>query len=116
MFGEWVREQEGGGGEWAGPDAGRGPGAPDRGRGLVRARVTGPRELGAAQGALSWGLIPAAPGPLSGYPNEAAADVVLAALREWLEQHKDKVRPGRSRGDRMGWDDRVHLGPADQPH
>ncbi|XP_057362940.1 ADP-ribose glycohydrolase MACROD1 isoform X2 [Manis pentadactyla] len=26
-----------------------------------------------------------------GYPNEAAADVVLAALREWLEQHKDKV-------------------------
>ncbi|KAM5185608.1 ADP-ribose glycohydrolase MACROD1 isoform 1-T1 [Callospermophilus lateralis] len=26
-----------------------------------------------------------------GYPNEAAAEVVLAALREWLEQHKDKV-------------------------
>ncbi|XP_054581815.1 ADP-ribose glycohydrolase MACROD1 isoform X4 [Eptesicus fuscus] len=25
-----------------------------------------------------------------GYPNEAAAEVVLAALREWLEQHKDK--------------------------
>ncbi|XP_055987689.1 ADP-ribose glycohydrolase MACROD1 isoform X2 [Sorex fumeus] len=26
-----------------------------------------------------------------GYPNEEAADVVLSALREWLEQHKDKV-------------------------
>ncbi|XP_049635765.1 ADP-ribose glycohydrolase MACROD1 isoform X2 [Suncus etruscus] len=26
-----------------------------------------------------------------GYPNEAAADIVLGALREWLEQHKDKV-------------------------
>ncbi|XP_026637232.1 O-acetyl-ADP-ribose deacetylase MACROD1 isoform X1 [Microtus ochrogaster] len=26
-----------------------------------------------------------------GYPNEAAAEVVLTALREWLEQHKDKV-------------------------
>ncbi|XP_035885529.1 ADP-ribose glycohydrolase MACROD1 isoform X2 [Phyllostomus discolor] len=26
-----------------------------------------------------------------GYPNEAAAEVVLATLREWLEQHKDKV-------------------------
>ncbi|XP_076972000.1 ADP-ribose glycohydrolase MACROD1 isoform X2 [Tamandua tetradactyla] len=26
-----------------------------------------------------------------GYPNEAAAEVVLAVLREWLEQHKDKV-------------------------
>ncbi|KAF5925955.1 hypothetical protein HPG69_015991, partial [Diceros bicornis minor] len=29
-----------------------------------------------------------------GYPNEAAAEVVLAALREWLEQHKDKTRLG----------------------
>ncbi|XP_075404136.1 ADP-ribose glycohydrolase MACROD1 isoform X2 [Tenrec ecaudatus] len=26
-----------------------------------------------------------------GYPNEAAAEVVLATMREWLEQHKDKV-------------------------
>ncbi|EGW02844.1 MACRO domain-containing protein 1 [Cricetulus griseus] len=26
-----------------------------------------------------------------GYPNEEAAEVVLAALRGWLEQHKDKV-------------------------
>ncbi|XP_054999104.1 ADP-ribose glycohydrolase MACROD1 isoform X2 [Sorex araneus] len=26
-----------------------------------------------------------------GYPNEEAADVVLSTLREWLEQHKDKV-------------------------
>nr|XP_060460485.1 ADP-ribose glycohydrolase MACROD1 [Panthera onca] len=26
-----------------------------------------------------------------GYPSEAAAEIVLAALREWLEQHKDKV-------------------------
>uniref|UniRef100_A0A8C4MV76 Mono-ADP ribosylhydrolase 1 n=1 Tax=Equus asinus TaxID=9793 RepID=A0A8C4MV76_EQUAS len=26
-----------------------------------------------------------------GYPNEAAAEIVLATLREWLEQHKDKV-------------------------
>ncbi|XP_017372392.1 ADP-ribose glycohydrolase MACROD1 isoform X3 [Cebus imitator] len=26
-----------------------------------------------------------------GYPSEAAAEVVLATLREWLEQHKDKV-------------------------
>nr|XP_013006164.1 O-acetyl-ADP-ribose deacetylase MACROD1 isoform X1 [Cavia porcellus] len=26
-----------------------------------------------------------------GYPNEAAAEVVLMALREWLEQHKDKL-------------------------
>ncbi|XP_073904374.1 ADP-ribose glycohydrolase MACROD1 isoform X2 [Castor canadensis] len=26
-----------------------------------------------------------------GYPNEAAAEVVLAVLREWLEKHKDKV-------------------------
>ncbi|XP_038620459.1 ADP-ribose glycohydrolase MACROD1 isoform X2 [Tachyglossus aculeatus] len=26
-----------------------------------------------------------------GYPNEAAATVVLTALREWLEEHKDKV-------------------------
>lgn len=31
----------------------------------------------------------------SGYPNEEAAEVVLASLREWLEQHKDKVRPDR---------------------
>lgn len=31
-----------------------------------------------------------------GYPNEGAAEVVLAALREWLEQHKDKVRPERT--------------------
>lgn len=30
--------------------------------------------------------------PPSGYPNEEAAEVVLATLREWLEQHKDKVR------------------------
>lgn len=30
--------------------------------------------------------------PPSGYPNEAAAEVVLTVLREWLEQHKDKVR------------------------
>ncbi|XP_077817287.1 ADP-ribose glycohydrolase MACROD1 isoform X7 [Macaca mulatta] len=29
--------------------------------------------------------------PASGYPCEAAAEVVLATLREWLEQHKDKV-------------------------
>lgn len=39
-----------------------------------------------------------------GYPNEAAAEVVLTALREWLEQHKDKVRPGPSRGKWTGWD------------
>ncbi|XP_072495043.1 ADP-ribose glycohydrolase MACROD1 isoform X3 [Notamacropus eugenii] len=26
-----------------------------------------------------------------GYPNEAAAEVVLGTLREWLEEHKDKV-------------------------
>lgn len=41
---------------------------------------------------------------LLGYPNEEAAEVVLAALREWLEQHKDKVRPesGRQRGCRRG--------------
>nr|XP_020824074.1 O-acetyl-ADP-ribose deacetylase MACROD1 isoform X3 [Phascolarctos cinereus] len=26
-----------------------------------------------------------------GYPNEAAAEVVLSTLREWLEEHKDKV-------------------------
>ncbi|KAM5247317.1 ADP-ribose glycohydrolase MACROD1 [Ctenodactylus gundi] len=26
-----------------------------------------------------------------GYPSEAAAEVVLAALREWLQEHKDKV-------------------------
>lgn len=39
-----------------------------------------------------------------GYPNEAAAEVVLTALREWLEQHKDKVRPGPSRGDWTAWD------------
>lgn len=32
---------------------------------------------------------------LPGYPSEAAADVVLGALREWLEQHKDKVRRPR---------------------
>lgn len=31
-----------------------------------------------------------------GYPNEGAAEVVLAALREWLEQHKDKVRAERT--------------------
>lgn len=30
----------------------------------------------------------------TGYPNEAAAEAVLATLREWLEQHKDKVRSG----------------------
>ncbi|XP_023559691.1 O-acetyl-ADP-ribose deacetylase MACROD1 isoform X2 [Octodon degus] len=29
-----------------------------------------------------------------GYPNEAAADVVLTTLREWLEQHKDKIPQG----------------------
>lgn len=37
----------------------------------------------------------------AGYPNEAAAEVVLTALREWLEQHKDKVRPGSGRRERM---------------
>ncbi|XP_043832451.1 ADP-ribose glycohydrolase MACROD1-like [Dromiciops gliroides] len=26
-----------------------------------------------------------------GYPNEAAAEVVLGTLRQWLEEHKDKV-------------------------
>lgn len=36
----------------------------------------------------------------AGYPNEAAAEVVLTALREWLEQHKDKVRPGSGRRER----------------
>ncbi|KAK2100266.1 hypothetical protein P7K49_021614 [Saguinus oedipus] len=37
---------------------------------------------------VSPGLTPAP--PASGYPSEAAAEVVLATLREWLEQHKDK--------------------------
>lgn len=50
-----------------------------------------------------------------GYPNEAAAEVVLTALREWLEQHKDKVRPVPSRGDGTGWGSGMHSGPADQP-
>lgn len=27
---------------------------------------------------------------------------MLAALREWLEQHKDKVSPGRSQGESAG--------------
>ena len=35
----------------------------------------------------------------------------MAALREWLEQHKDKVSPGPSRRDKMvggvGWQDRT---------
>ncbi|KAG8522576.1 ADP-ribose glycohydrolase MACROD1 [Galemys pyrenaicus] len=31
------------------------------------------------------------PPAYTGYPNEAAAEVVLGSLREWLEQHKDKV-------------------------
>lgn len=39
-------------------------------------------------------LTGAVPALAPGYPNEAAAEVVLMALREWLEQHKDKVRPG----------------------
>lgn len=39
---------------------------------------------------------------LSGYPNEEAAEVVLATLREWLEQHKDKVRPDRAAGRKAG--------------
>ena len=43
------------------------------------------------------------PAPSAGYPNEAAAEVVLTALREWLEQHKDKVRPGSSRRERRKW-------------
>lgn len=51
-----------------------------------------------------------------GYPNEAAAEVVLTALREWLEQHKDKVRPVPSRGDWTGWGSGVHSGPATSPH
>lgn len=38
----------------------------------------------------------------SGYPNEAAAEIVLATLREWLEQHKDKVRLERSVGSEAG--------------
>lgn len=38
-----------------------------------------------------------------GYPNAAAAEVVLTTLREWLEQNKDKVRLGPSRGDWTGW-------------
>lgn len=50
---------------------------------------------GAARGGARDSLGPTVPS--SGYPNEAAAEVVLTALREWLEQHKDKVRPGSSR-------------------
>lgn len=38
----------------------------------------------------------------SGYPNEEAAEVVLAALREWLEQHKDKVSRERMVGGEAG--------------
>lgn len=38
----------------------------------------------------------------SGYPNEEAAEVVLATLREWLEQHKDKVRLERAVGSEAG--------------
>ncbi|XP_033062540.1 ADP-ribose glycohydrolase MACROD1 isoform X3 [Trachypithecus francoisi] len=42
-----------------------------------------------------------------GYPCEAAAEVVLATLREWLEQHKDKSQdPGSRRGGPA---------PAEQP-
>ena len=52
----------------------------------------------------------------AGYPNEAAAEVVLTTLREWLEQHKDKVRPGPSQEDRTGVGGGAHPGPADQPH
>ncbi|XP_011797997.1 PREDICTED: O-acetyl-ADP-ribose deacetylase MACROD1 isoform X1 [Colobus angolensis palliatus] len=44
-----------------------------------------------------------------GYPCEAAAEVVLATLREWLEQHKDKVSPGPGRGRGP------HPGQSDQP-
>lgn len=69
-------------GEWAGPGAGRGRGQSPR-------------------------LTPAM--PASGYPCEAAAEVVLATLREWLEQHKDKVSPGPGRG----WG--PHPGQSDQP-
>ena len=75
MSGVWKRK--GGGGQGAGARA-------EEGRG--EAAVGGP----------SPGLTPAPP---AGYPNEAAAEVVLTALREWLEQHKDKVRPGPSPGD-----------------
>lgn len=28
---------------------------------------------------------------MCGYPNKAAAEIVLGVLHEWLEQHKDKV-------------------------
>ncbi|XP_069422219.1 ADP-ribose glycohydrolase MACROD1 isoform X1 [Ovis canadensis] len=36
-----------------------------------------------------------------GYPNEAAAEVVLTALREWLEQHKDKAQQALMQVDRL---------------
>lgn len=56
---------------------------------------------GAARGGARDTLGPTVPS--AGYPNEAAAEVVLTALREWLEQHKDKVRPGSSRRARRKW-------------
>eukprot|EP00069_Balaena_mysticetus_P017804 bmy_10860T0 len=36
-----------------------------------------------------------------GYPNEAAAEVVLTTLREWLEQHKDKAEQALAQVDRL---------------
>uniref|UniRef100_A0A9L0RDW6 Mono-ADP ribosylhydrolase 1 n=1 Tax=Equus caballus TaxID=9796 RepID=A0A9L0RDW6_HORSE len=49
-----------------------------------------------------------------GYPNEAAAEIVLATLREWLEQHKDKVSPGPIWGGPR-WGGGAHPGPLTSP-
>uniref|UniRef100_A0A667GS83 Mono-ADP ribosylhydrolase 1 n=1 Tax=Lynx canadensis TaxID=61383 RepID=A0A667GS83_LYNCA len=100
VFGEWSATGGGGGGgawsrrgrsgtwKWVGPDARRGLGGRERG--------------GAEPGRWSWAgpgawrgraraQTHSRPAGSPGYPSEAAAEVVLAALREWLEQHKDKV-------------------------
>lgn len=73
-------------------------------------------ELGGSQGGEGAGQtldsLPPAGSP--GYPSEAAAEVVLATLREWLEQHKDKVSPGPGPGDQTGVRG-VHPGSANQP-
>lgn len=64
----------------------------------------------------AWDSLPPHRARSAGYPNEAAAEVVLTTLREWLEQHKDKVRPGPSQEDQTGVGGGAHPGPADQPH
>lgn len=94
-------------------EAGGGSGLPARGRGRERAWGLGGWRGGEGRAGALDSRSPRLAG-CPGYPNEAAAEIVLATLREWLEQHKDKVSPGPIWGGPR-WGGGVHPGPLTSP-